>query len=121
MRNPLLVLPLLLALAACQNSGADTRPLVDGPMGKKYEADLAACQNLARQKGYASEDTAVNTGVGAGLGAIIGGVTGDWAGAGIGAGVGAAGGLGKSAIETQNARGNIVKKCLERRGHNVVE
>jgi uncharacterized protein YcfJ len=121
MRKHLLALPLLLALAACQNSGADTRPLVDGPMGPKYEADLAACQNLARQKSYTDEDTAINTGVGAGLGAIIGGVTGDWAGAGIGAGVGAAGGLGKSAIDKQNARGNIVKKCMAGRGHNVVD
>ena len=115
-----LAIPLMLAVSACANSGADTRPIVDNP-GPHYERDLAACQKLAQQKDYASGETATNTAVGAGLGALIGGVTGDWAGAGIGAGVGAAGGLGKSAIDTQNARGNIVKKCLAGRGHNVVD
>lgn len=113
-------IPLLLLMAACANSGADTRPIVDRP-GPNYEKDLAACQALAKQKDYASGETATNTAVGAGLGALIGGVTGDWAGAGIGAGVGAAGGLGKSAIDTQNARGNIVKRCMSGRGYNVVD
>lgn len=113
-------IPLLLLMAACANSGADTRPIVGRP-GPNYEKDLAACQALAKQKDYASGETATNTAVGAGLGAVIGGVTGDWAGAGIGAGVGAAGGLGKSAIDTQNARGNIVKRCMSGRGYNVVD
>jgi uncharacterized protein YcfJ len=115
-----LAIPLLLVISACANSGADTRPIVDKP-GPNYERDLAACQALAKQKDYASGETATNTAVGAGLGALIGGVTGDWAGAGIGAGVGAAGGLGKSAVDTQSARGNIVKRCMVGRGYNVVD
>jgi hypothetical protein len=120
MRYALLALPLVLVLSGCQSSGADYRPIVDRP-GPNYEADLAACQGLAKQKSYASEDTALNTGVGVAGGALLGGVLGGWSGAGIGAGVGAAGGLGKSAIDTQSARGNIVKKCMEKRGYNVVE
>ncbi len=121
MKRRILVLPLLLIMAACANSGADTRPIVDKP-GPHYEKDLAACQALAKQKDYASGETATNTAVGTGLGALIGGVaSGSWVGAGVGAGVGAAGGLGASAVETQNARGNIVKKCMTGRGYNVVD
>ncbi|NDE90879.1 MAG: glycine zipper family protein [Alphaproteobacteria bacterium] len=114
------ILPLLLAVTACANSGADTRPIVDRP-GPNYENDLAACQELAREKDYANGDTATSALVGAGLGALIGGVTGDWAGAGIGAGIGGASGLGAGAVETQNARSNIVKRCLIGRGYRVVD
>lgn len=121
MRNAIyLLLPAALILSACQSTGADYRPIVDRP-GPNYEKDLADCQGLARQKSYANEDMATNAAVGAGLGAIVGGVMGNWSGAGIGAGVGAAGGLGKGTVDTQTARGNIVKKCMEKRGYNVVE
>src|ERR1043166_2858238 len=111
MRRILFILPLL-ALCACQSTGADTRPIVDNP-GPHYERDLAACQNLSRQKDYANEDTATDPALGAAGGAVIGGLLGDWTGAGIGAGVGAAGGLAKGAVDTQDARSSIVKRCLK--------
>lgn len=120
-KRSLFVLPLMLLLAACATSGADYRPIVDGPEDAKYERDLAACQALARKRGYDNEDMATNAAVGAGLGAIVGGITGDWTGAGIGAGVGLGAGAAKGAMDTQGQRGNIVKKCMEKRGHNVIE
>lgn len=121
MKKSLFALPLILALAACANTGADYRPIVDGPEDAKFERDLAACQALARKKDYLSGENATNAAVGAGLGAIVGGLTGDWAGAGIGAGVGLGAGAAKGAVDTQSQRANIVKKCIEKRGHNVVE
>lgn len=110
----------LLLLAACEGSGASYRPIVDGPMGDAYEADLSQCQQLAEQRGYASGEAATNTGISAAVGAAVGAITGGLSGAATGAGIGAVGGAGGSALSISQQRKQIVINCMQGRGYRVL-
>ena len=39
-----------LMVTACAGGGADYAPIVDGPRSAAYQADLLACQSLARER-----------------------------------------------------------------------
>ena len=112
---------LLLLTAACANTGAGYRPVVDGPVGMGYEADLAACQNLAAQQRRLDGNAARNAAAGA---AVLGGTTAVLNNEGTNvrdaALVGAAAGLGASAMQQQENRAAIVRNCMRSRGYNVV-
>ena len=106
----------LVLVAACSDTGANYRPILDGTPTLAYEADLTACQALA---GDQFEDEALGaTVLGAGVGAALGEAdSGDAAG---GAMAGALAGGIASAVDVNDRRQSIVIECLRGRGHRVV-
>ena len=129
MRGLLFILPGVFAVTACAGSGAEYRPIVDGPRGPAYSSDLTACQNVARQRSYANADVKSDAAAGAAVGGLLTGLAvgveeGD-VGAGIvgalvGAALGGAVAGSERAWETQGERSGIVVACMRGRGHNVV-
>jgi hypothetical protein len=130
----------VLALAACAPGAAGTaRPVLYpnatfNQVGRaQADADIAACEQMARaagtsegsQAGELGRRAAIGTGVGAATGAIIGAVTGNFGkGAAIGAATGAAGGITSGAFDSdagvnQTYR-NFVTRCLAEKGYEVV-
>ena len=108
----------LVLMAACADSGANYQPILDGTPTPAYQADLDACQALARNQTQFDEDTIAATVLGAGVGAALGEAdNGDaWGGAIAGA---LAGGV-SSAVDASERRESIVVECLRGRGHRVV-
>lgn len=106
----------LVLLTACADSGANYRPILDGTPTAVYEADLAACQHLARAQfeGEAMGGTALGAGAGAALGELDGG---DALGGAI---AGALAGGVASTLDVSERREAIVVECLRGRGHRVV-
>ena len=104
---------LAVALGGCFATGAKHRPIVDGSDPWKYEADLAACQDVARQRSYVNADVQMHAAIGGAVGAVANGVEGAVAGAAIGGGA--------AAVDTVRERKAIVINCMEGRGHRVVE
>lgn len=106
----------LILLAACEDSGANYQPILDGAPSPRYQADLAACQGLARDQ--FDHETLGATVLGAGVGAALGEVdSGDALG---GAVAGALTGGVASAVNVSERRQSIVIECLRGRGHRVV-
>lgn len=112
-----------LMVTACAGGGADYAPIVDGPRSAAYQADLLACQSLARERAYMNSETRTDMAVGAGIGALAGladdDVT-DTEGAIAGALVGAAAGALSGSLETRDERRQMVIECLRMRGHRAV-
>lgn len=103
-------------VAACADSGANYRPIVDGAPAPAYEADLAACQTLARDQ--FDQETLGATVLGAGVGAALGKAdSGDALG---GAVAGALTGGVAGSVDVNERRQAIVIECLRGRGHRVV-
>ena len=100
-------------LGGCFATGAKHRPIVDGGDPRKYEADLAACQEVARQRSYLNPDVQLHAAIGGAVGAVVDGLEGAVAGAAIGGGT--------AAVDTVRQRKAIVINCMEGRGHRVVE
>jgi outer membrane lipoprotein SlyB len=126
-----LVLAAAVGLAACQGgyAGQTYTPVIDvyGTPGKDpatYPSDLAACQQLAEQRGQVGEaarGAGVGAVVGAAGGAIVGAIAGSpGAGAGYGAATGALAGGAGSGLQANVARQDIVISCMRNRGWNVV-
>ena len=111
---------LLLLTTACANTGADYRPIVDGPMDQSYSQDLTDCRALAKQRGYDKGEVKSDALLGAGIGAIAGGAAEGVEGAIGGLIVGGLIGGGGRAWDTQEERKEIVINCLKQRGHRVV-
>lgn len=111
----------LITATGCASGGAAYQPIVDGPTGPAYQADLADCQQVAEQRQYDNSDTRTSATIGAGLGGIIGlAEDGDIGEAAVGAVVGGLFGGGAGALETREERAEIVKNCMAGRGHRVV-
>lgn len=115
---------LTLALAGCGSTGANYRPIVDGPTGYAYSRDLGQCRQVAERKSYVNDDAKLKAVAGAVLGGLIGAASADKGDAGEGAVAGAVvGGLigtGDGASEAHKDRKKIVIRCMRGRGHNVV-
>ena len=106
----------LVLVAACSDTGANYRPILDGTPTLAYEADLTACQALAGDQ--FEHETLGATVLGAGVGAALGEAdSGDAAG---GAMAGALAGGIASAVDVNERRQSIVIECLRGRGHRVV-
>lgn len=105
-----------LLVAACADSGANYRPILDGTPTAAYETDLAACQALARGqfRHEALGATVLGTGIGAAMGKAD---SGDALG---GAAAGALTGGLMSAIDSKEHREAIVVECMRGRSHRVV-
>ena len=109
------------ALAACANSGANYVPVIDGPVGPNYGADLAACQSLAASQPAIDGSTAGAAATGAGVAAASSVIINDNSdnlgeAAAVGALVGATG----NAIQKNQQKEVIVRNCMRGRGYNVV-
>lgn len=119
--TPLVAVPLVALVAACANSGANYRPVVDGPVGDHYEADLADCQALAASGATVDGRTAGSAVAGAGVGAATSVIwNNNSSNAGEAAAVGALLGLTGDLARKNAERESIVKRCMSGRGHNVV-
>lgn len=107
-------------VSSCASSGAAYEPVVDGPTGPSYQADLQDCQQLAETRRYDNSDVRTSATVGAGIGGLIGAVDGGVGEAAAGALIGGLFGGGGEALETRDERKEIVKECMIGRGHNIV-
>ena len=114
----ILCLPLILSVAACADSGARYQPILDGPATRAYQADLTACQTLARDQKQFDQETLGAALLGAGAGAALGEIDSDDALGGAIAGALAGGVAG--AVNASERREAIVVECLKGRGHRVV-
>lgn len=106
-------------LAACADSGANYRPILDGPATAAFESDLAACRALARDQRQLDQETMGAAVLGAGAGALLGAADDDADAAG-GAIAGALAGGIAGAVNASERREGIVVECLRGRGHRVV-
>ncbi|MGR3813818.1 MAG: glycine zipper family protein [Cognatishimia activa] len=119
MKNTLMIAAALPVLAACAESGANYKPILDGTPSETYQADLAACQSLASNQNQLDQERVAATVLGAGAGAILGEAdSGDALG---GAVAGALAGGVASTVDVTERRETIVIECLRDRGHRVVE
>lgn len=116
-----LVVPALLAAAACANTGATYQPIIDGPVGPNYQNDLASCQSLSTQQGVVDGNTgmtaATSAGVAAAGTAIIGNRGHNVRNAAV---VGALAGVAGSALSNNQSRESIIANCMRGRGYRVV-
>lgn len=117
----LFAIPLVLAFAACANTGSSYRPVIDGPVGPNYANDLAFCQSVAAQQGALDNNAAATAATGA---AIAGGSTAVFNNRGTNvrdaALLGAAAGLGASALQQQQNKEALIRNCMRGRGYNVI-
>lgn len=112
----LIAVPLVVA---CADSGANYQPILDGPVTPAFQADLAACQTLARNQSQFDQETVAASVLGAGAGALLGEAD-ESADALGGAVAGALAGGAASAVNVSERREAIVVACLRGRGHRVV-
>lgn len=115
----LILIPAILSVTACADSGANYRPVLDGQPTAAFQSDLSACQTLARNQGQFDRETLGATVMGAGAGAVLGDIDdeGDALGGAI---VGALAGGVAGAANASERREAIVVECLRGRGHPVV-
>ena len=118
MRNFILV-PAVLAVAACADSGANYHPILDGQPTATYHSDLATCQTLARNQKQFDQETLGAAVLGAGAGAVLGEVDDEGEALG-GAIIGALAGGVAGAVNASERREAVVVECLRGRGHSVV-
>ena len=109
-------------VAACQNSGVNYVPVIDGPVGPNFSADLAQCQNLAASaQGTVDSNTAGSAAIGAGVGAATSAILNDSSrDIGRAAAVGALAGVTGSAVQNTQQQETIIRNCMRGRGYNVV-
>ncbi|WP_420003887.1 glycine zipper family protein [Arenibacterium sp. LLYu02] len=110
---------IFLALAACSDSGANYRPILDGAPTAAFQSDLSACQMLARNQKQFDQETLGATVLGAGAGAILGDLDSDNDVIGSALFGALAGGV-AGAVNASDRREAIVRECLRGRGHPVV-
>ncbi len=116
-----LVISSVSLLAACANSGANYTPVVDGPKGEKYQADLANCQALAASGKPVDGRVAGSTATGAALAGASSVIwNGNSSNLGEAAAVGALAGLTSGLVRRNAEQESIVVNCMARRGHNVI-
>ncbi len=120
-RKLFLVVPALLAVAACTNTGASYQPVIDGPVGPNYNSDLAQCQQLAASQPGVDGSTAGNAAIGAAGAAAVTGIVQDSSdNLGRAAVAGALVGAGADVINKNQNKEVIVRNCMRGRGYNVV-
>ncbi len=115
-------------LSGCASYGG-WEPTIDPRAGTNkgtLDQDLAECKELAsKASGGTATEAAKGTAVGAlggtAAGAVIGAVTGSTArGAATGAAIGGVGGAAKEGLSAEHQYKRSYIKCLEGRGHRVV-
>ena len=119
--RPLTVIPVVCLITACANSGANYVPVIDGPVGPNYGADLAACQSLAASQAAIDGSTAGDAAIGAGVAGASSVIINDNSdNLGEAMAVGALVGVTGNAIQKNQQKEAIVRNCMRGRGYNVV-
>jgi hypothetical protein len=123
MRTALPLSALLIAgmTAACGTTGANYVPVVDGPVSASFNADLAACQQLAAQQGALASNTGETMLTGAAVGAAGTALVNN-RGNNVrdAAAIGALAGLAAGGLQQQRNKEAIINNCMRQRGHRVV-
>jgi len=129
MQTKTLAIALAFGVVACAQGGSMSSPptpIIDtqGVDAAQYQQDLTECQQFAGQKSV-GEDTAKGAIggalLGAALGAAIGAATGNAGqGAAVGAAAGGIGGGAGGAGKTMQEKKQIVSRCMQGRGYNVL-
>ncbi len=120
-RKSLFVVPALVLVGACANSGANYQPVIDGPVGPNYNSDLAQCQQLAASQASVDGSTAGNAAIGAaGAAATTAIIQDSSSNLGRAAAAGAVIGAGADVIAKNQNKEVIVRNCMRGRGYNVV-
>ena len=111
--NWLILMGLAVLVAGCAS-----RPIIDttGVDMARYRADLAECEQVAKQV-QTGTTVAKSSVVGTAVGAAVGAITG---GAGEGAAAGAVSGGAAGAVEADREESTVVKNCLRHRGYVVL-
>ncbi|HIF11070.1 MAG TPA: hypothetical protein EYQ81_15375 [Sneathiellales bacterium] len=124
----LLAIALAFSVSACAQGGITTAPtpIIDtkGVDSVQYQQDLSECQQYAQQSSI-GENTAKGAFggalLGAAMGAAIGAATGNAGqGAAIGAAAGGIGGGAGGAGKAIQDKKQIVSRCMQGRGYNVL-
>ena len=113
--------PIVCLMGACENSGANYTPVIDGPVSANYDVDLSQCQALAASGATIDGRTAgavAGGAVAAGASSVIWNDNSD--NLGEAAAIGAVVGLTSSLIQKNAERQAIVKNCMRGRGYKVV-
>ncbi|MCP4768011.1 MAG: glycine zipper family protein [Gammaproteobacteria bacterium] len=119
MRPPLAAIGLfgITLIAGC--AANSSKPIID-PEGvdmEQYEADIAACEEIATQVDQKAGEGAAR---GALVGGLIGAVVGDSEAVLTSAGVGAVVGGADGAATTEKEKSKVVKNCLRNRGYKIL-
>ncbi len=118
MRQYLVAIGLLGITLAAGCAAHSSKPIID-PQGvdmEQYEADVAACEEIATQVDQKAGEGAVG---GAVVGGLIGAIVGDNS-VGTSAGVGAVVGGAQGAATTEKEKSQVVKNCLRNRGYEIL-
>lgn len=115
------IISVFVLVAACENSGANYSPVIDGAVGPNYNSDLAQCQGLAASQSSVDGSTARDVATGAGVAAASSVIINDNSdNLGEAAAVGALLGVTSNAIQKNSNKEVIVRNCMRGRGYNVV-
>ncbi|PRY25169.1 hypothetical protein CLV78_102346 [Aliiruegeria haliotis] len=115
------VIPVVFLVGACENSGANYTPVIDGPVSANYNSDLAQCQSLAASQGTVNSETGAAALTGAALaGGTAALIDNTGSNARDAALVGAVAGGISSAAQNVSQKEVIVRNCMRSRGYNVV-
>jgi hypothetical protein len=108
-------------LVACGNSGSNYVPVIDGPVGPNFNADLSQCQGLAASQSQLDGGTATTAATAAGAAAIGSVIINDNSdNLAEAAAAGAVAGIASDALQKNRDRESIIKNCMRGRGYNVV-
>jgi outer membrane lipoprotein SlyB len=112
-----------LLFSGCATTGANYRPLIDskGVDFNKFEVDLKECQSYATQTADAAQSAAVGAVAGALFGAAIAAAGGSRYDRNATARVGAVTGAVGAAAEGETNQRNIIRRCLNGRGYQVLQ
>lgn len=119
--SKIFVISAVFFIGACENSGANYTPVIDGAVNANYTADLSQCQALAASGATVDGRTAGAVATGAVVGGASSVIWNDNSNKlGEAAAVGAVVGLTSALVQKNAQREAIVKNCMRGRGYNVV-
>jgi uncharacterized protein YcfJ len=110
----------LIALGAC-TAPMERSYTVDGPRNAMFASDMGQCKAIANS--YRSDARHQGAMVGAASGAVFGALDNEddrGEGALVGAAIGALAGVSAAEDERRDEQRNVVIRCMQNRGHNVV-
>lgn len=116
---------LAFALAGCatHNTGANYRPVIDrkGVDHARLDADLQECQHYATEVASAAEQAAAGAVAGALFGAVLAAAAGSSYSRNQHAAVGGVTGAAAGAVSGEKDQRNIIRRCMNGRGYNVLQ
>ncbi|GAA6179683.1 MULTISPECIES: YMGG-like glycine zipper-containing protein [unclassified Shimia] len=114
-----LLASITLGLGAC-TSPVDRPLTVDGTRNAHFDGDYNACHAQAASftNGAGMQSAAAGAAIGAAIGALE--ADDEWEGALAGAAIGGLVGSAENASATEDERRNVLIRCMQNRGHDVI-